>query len=267
MLINMNFAIQTLSQMKKLMQIGTAALLLVFSVGCKKNKETGTDAVVLSAAGNIETMLNAFRHLVGPVLNTTPGVTGGRREINWDGIPNELMGQKLPVDFFNPVGEQAIVSRQRGLGYTDEGSFMVSANKFAKINAEAATEFAAFSGDKVFANTEASLWGIEFEVAGQRQPASVQGFGAVFSDVDTDQSTFIEFFSGEESKGKFYVPAQKNGSKFSFLGVCFKQTKITSVRIGHNGMLTGSSKDISQGGTHDLIVLDDLIYSEPVSLQ
>ena len=233
----------------------------------KKNKEKESDAVVLRASGNIESTINAFRNLVGPVLNTTPGVTGGRREINWDGIPVELMGQKLPLDFFNPVGDQAIVSRQRGLGYTDEGSFMVSANNFAEINAEASKEFISFSGDKVFANTESSLWDLTFEVAGQRQPASIQGFGAVFADVDTEQSTFIEFFSGAISKGKFYVPAQKNGSKFSFLGVYFKHTRITSVKIGHSGMLTGNTKDISQGGTHDLIVLDDLIYSEPVSLQ
>ncbi|QNA44145.1 hypothetical protein [Lacibacter sediminis] len=253
--------------MKQIKQVVAATLLLIISASCKKNKETQTDAVVLRASGNIETTINTFRNLVGPVLNTTTGVTGGRREINWDGIPIELMGRKLPLDFFNPVGDQAIVSRQRGLGYTDEGSFMVSASNFSEVNAASATEFAAFSGDKVFANTESSLWGIEFEVAGQHQPASVQGFGAVFADVDTEQSTFIEFFSGAVSKGKFYVPAQKSGSKFSFLGVYFKQTKITSVRIGHNGMLTGNTKDISQGGTHDLIVLDDLIYSEPVSLQ
>lgn len=253
--------------MKQAKQVVAAVLLLMICASCKKNNVTQSDAVVVSASGNIEQALNAFRNLVGPVLNTTPGAIGGRREINWDGIPIELMGQKLPLDFFNPVGDQAIVSRQRGLGYTVEGSFMVSATNFAEVNATSATEFAAFSGDKVFANTEASLWGIEFEVAGQHQPASVQGFGAVFADVDTEQSTFIEFFSGAVSKGKYYVPAQKNGTKFSFLGVYFKHTKITSVKIGHNGMLTGNSKDISQGGTNDLIVLDDLIYSEPVSLQ
>lgn len=253
--------------MKQLKQVVAATLLLMISAGCKKNNVTENDAVVLSATGNIETTIDAFRNMVGAVLNTTPGVTGGRREINWDGVPVELMGQKLPLDFFNPVGDQAIVSRQRGLGYTDEGSFMVSATNFAEVNAQSATEFAAFSGDKVFANTEASLWGIEFEVAGQHQLASVQGFGAVFADVDTEQSTFIEFFSGAVSKGKFFVPAQKNGTKFSFLGVYFKHTKITSVKIGHNGMLTGNTKDISQGGTNDLIVLDDFVYSEPVSLQ
>jgi hypothetical protein len=176
-----------------------------------------------------------------------------------------MLGKKLPNDFFNPVGNDAVLSRQRGLGYTEQGSFMVSKINFAEINANASAEFQAFSGNKVFANVDVSLWDITFEVPGHRVAASVNGFGAVFADVDNAKSTFMEFFNGTKSLGKYYVPVQAVGSKFSFLGVYFKNETVSKIVIGHDGKLSDGLKDISQGGTNDLIVIDDFIYSEPVA--
>ncbi len=88
-----------------------------------------------------------------------------------------MLGKKLPNDFFNPVGNGAVLSRQRGLGYTERGSFMVSKINFAEINANAAAEFQAFIGNKVFANVDVSLWDIVLEVPCQRVAASVNGLG------------------------------------------------------------------------------------------
>jgi hypothetical protein len=240
-----------------------AIVFLLVLAACKKKSETVLP-IIITANGNITTKLNEFRNLLGN-LNTTPGAIGGRREIDWDAVPDDMTGKKLPNDFFNPVGAGAITARQRGLGYTEGGSFMVSKTNFAEINTEAATEFSAFSGNKTFANTDASLWHLTFEVAGQRTVASINGFGAVFADVDKENSTYIELLSNDRSLGKYYVPAQSNGTKFSFLGVYFKNEKITSVRIGHEGRLSDLSRDISQGGTADLVILDDFLYSEPVA--
>jgi hypothetical protein len=236
---------------------------VVLVVSCKK-KDEEIKATVIAANGNISSKLNEFKNLIGSTLNTTTGVTGGRREINWDAVPDSMLNKKLPNDFFNPVGSEAVLSRQRGLAYTELGSFSVSKTNFSEINSNAAAEFAAFSGEKVFANTDASLWDIAFEVAGERRAASVKGFGAVFADADAGNTTFMEFFNGDKSLGKYYVPAQNNSSKFSFLGVYFENEKITRIRIGHEGKLNDGQKDVSQGGTHDLIVMDDFIYSEPV---
>jgi hypothetical protein len=140
----------------------------------------------------------------------------------------------------------------------------VSASGFDHLNPTASAEFEAFSGDQVFANTENESWPIGFEVAGKSDPASVQGFGMVFSDVDLPQSTSLEFFDGDRSLGKFYVPAAEPGSRFSFLGVCFHNHTITSVRVNHEGVIAKGEPDISQGGSKDLVVIDDIIYSEPV---
>jgi hypothetical protein len=250
--------------MKNLSLIFSALFALaLLTISCKRNEEE-KNVTIINATGDINTALNKIRNLIGGNLNTTTGVTGGRREINWDSVPADMLGKKLPTDFFNTVGNNVPHTRQRGIGYTDEGAFMVSSQKFAEVNTAVANEFIAFSGANTFANVGAMLWDMVFEVPGQKVAANINAFGAVFSDVDVANTTYIEYFENNKSLGKFYVPKQ-NGSKFSFLGVHFKNNKVTRVRVGHDGKLNDKEHDVSQGGNHDLIVLDDFIYSEPVA--
>lgn len=232
---------------------------------CKKEEAKQSTATVFKSSGDITATLTDFRNGLGNV-NTTTGAVGGRREINWDGVPDELLNKPLPFDFFNPVGATAPAARQRGLTYSN-GNFQVSANQFADVNSEAAAEFSAFSGDKVFANVSTNQWPVEFQVAGQTTPARVSAFGMVFSDVDAANSTSLEFFDGAESLGKFFVPAHDASGTFSFLGVQFNDRTITKVLVTHQGFLSDGEKDISQGGPSDLIVVDDMIYSEPIQQQ
>jgi hypothetical protein len=241
---------------------GALVFCLLF-VGCKKEKAEDRP-VVFSAGGNIDATLAGFRNVLGPV-NSTTGNTTGRREINWDGVPDSLEGKRIPGDFFNPTEAGAPVSLQRGLVYALADQAMVSKQGFAEINMLASTEFSSFSGNKTFAVVSANRWPVSFQVAGQNKAASVRGFGAVFSDVDKANSTSIEFFNGQTSLGRFFVPAHDHTSKFSFLGVYFPNDVATEVQISHEGRLVDGEKDISQGGSKDLIVLDDFIYSEPLA--
>lgn len=235
----------------------------IIIIGC--DKESSDDkAMVFSANGDITARLTEFRNQLGPV-NLTIGKTSGRREINWDGIPDSLNGKKLPGNFFNPTEAGAVESLQRGAVYAALDNAMVSASKFSEVNASASTEFASFSGNKSFAVTNATLWPVSFRVAGTSTDASVRAFGAVFVDVDKTNSTFIEFYSNQKSLGRFFVPPHDNNSSFSFLGIYFPNENVTEVQIGHEGRLSDGEKDISQGGTKDLVVLDDFIYSEPVN--
>ena len=265
-----NLTSLNLINMKRLlskMSLGLTILpaFIVFT-GCSKNKDEAKpndNVVVVTATGDINAQLDEFRQLLGDQLNTTPGVVGGRREINWDGVPDALLNQKLPENFFNPVGEQASVAHQRGLVYSAAGNFQVSKTNFAEVNASAATELSSFSGNKIFANVSANKWDVEFQVPSKTLPASVKGFGIVFSDVDLPKSTSLEFFDGEKSLGKFFAPA-KNGSNFSFLGVYFKNKKVTRVRVEHQGQLDQGQPDISNNGTVDLVAMDNFLYNEPV---
>lgn len=248
------------------LSFAAAGLFFVsFLFSCKKEKsdnEIEHRTEVFSAAGEINNKMDDFRGLLGP-LNTTLNASNGRREINWDGVPDGLIHQQLPPDFFNPTGNDAPIARQRGLAYSATGNFQVSNSGFAQLNGNAGSQFSAFSGNKVFANVSNAQWEIKFQKPGQLTPASIRGFGAVFSDVDLDSSTSVEFFNGRQSLGKFFVPKKAGSQNFSFLGVYFPDDKITEVRIAHNGKLADNTKDITDGGTDDLVVLDDFIYSEP----
>jgi hypothetical protein len=245
-------------QKKLILSMITVCLLSA----CSK-EEQAPEATVFSATGDINAKLNEFRNQLG-TLNTSPGFTSGRREINWEGVPDSLMGLRMPGDFFNPTGAGAPAARQRGLLYAGTENAVVSKTNFADINANAATAFTAFSGTKTFAVTNAAQWPVFFQVAGQPTAATVKGFGAVFSDVDKANTTFIEFYNNDKLLGRFYVAPQDNTSSFSFLGVYFPNDKITHIVAGHEGILADGQKDITQGGSKDLVILDDFIYSEPL---
>src|SRR5439155_19050592 len=63
----------------------------------------GPVATVVSGAGDITTVVEQYRNLLGPNNGGEPGTRGtGRREINWDGVPDELSAPNfLLPDFFN----------------------------------------------------------------------------------------------------------------------------------------------------------------------
>jgi hypothetical protein len=242
-----------------------AVLLASFLLSaCDKDKDD-EKVIIVSGTGDIQSTVDKFRSVLGGQLNTTPGAVGGYREVNWDAVPDELVGKAMPHNFFNTVGESVPASRQRGLTYDPgAGEFRVSATDFIEVNNTTGGEFAAFSGNKTFANISSDLWPIKPEVPGQAVAATVRGFGIVFSDVDVANSTFLEFYNENKSLGKFFVPVRSGQSSFSFLGVYFKSDKVTSVKVGHQGTLVTGGKDVSDGGTNDLVILDNFIYDEPV---
>jgi hypothetical protein len=238
-------------------------------VACQKDSTTTPPPVpqapvVISATGDITTSMNNFRNLLGNPLNTTPGQSTGRRELNWDAVPAQFQTQSMPKDFFNPTGATATQSLQRGFLYETNGDFRVSNNGFGNIESTLSAQLQPFSGDKVFANVNETVWDTQFRVAGTTQTATIKGFGAVFLDVDVAQNSFLEFFNGTTSLGKFYAPVHDVTNGFSFLGVYFKDQVVTNVKIGHgNAPLSSAEKDITNGGAHDIVALDDFLYDEP----
>ncbi|MFI5128992.1 MAG: hypothetical protein ACHQFX_03325 [Chitinophagales bacterium] len=247
------------------------ALLSIFALaGCKKekNEEPKPEAIIISVSGDITAKVNEFRTILGSVLNTTPGQTSGRREINWDAVPDMFASQKIPSDFFNPVAPGSNTALQRGFRYAAAVDARISSNGFANIDASNGTEFSAFSGAKVFSAVSSNVWNVEFEVPGQSVAASVKGFGAVFSDVDDPAATSVEYFSGDRSLGVYKVPAAGGSGKFSFLGVYFPGEKVTKIRIRQGStVIANGVKDITSGGTVDLVVMDDFLYDEPKAIE
>jgi hypothetical protein len=241
----------------------------VFSIlllsSCEKDEVKDTRPQIFSANGNIITTLDEFRQSLGQ-LNTQTGATTGRREISWEAVPDDMLDKTLPAQFFNQTGTEANPALQKGITYEPTFDFRVSKTQFASLDPEAAEQFKAFSGSAVFARVgdQPQPWPISFQVAGVAEAAAVRGFGMVVSDVDVTGSVKIEYFNGSSLIGSVDVPARTGDSPFSFTGLLFKDPVITSIRVTHQGLLKAGEKDISQGGTHDLVVMDDFIYAEPV---
>ena len=244
--------------------LAVLSIALVFLGACNKddNNVQSDNPRLFVANGDIQPVIEQFRLELGN-LNTAPGATGGRREISWEIVPDDLLDKKLPGQFFNQTGENANPSLQRGLIYDPNMDFRVSKTAFASMDADASSEFSAFSGTATFANVSVEPWAVTFQVAGTNDAAGTRGFGMVVSDVDVSGTVSLEFFNGTQSLGKLFVPARQPGSNFSFAGVLYEESIITSVKVSHHGILGTGVKDVSQGGTHDLVVLDDFIYGEP----
>ena len=206
--------------------------------------------------------INKFRATAGQTVNTAPGATGGRREVNWDGVPDSAA-----ADFFNPTAVEAPGGRKRGLVYFPSTVLLrTSLTGFSNIDPSYANQFKQFSRPRLFNSHNSNVTEIRFKVPGTSVDAFVRSIGIVFADVDDASATTVELFDGDKSLG--LAKAQPSNGQFSFVGMSTTVGKITRVKITTgNGILAPGVKDVSDGGSKDLVVMDDFIYSEPVAIQ
>lgn len=226
------------------------------------------DAYVFADAGgdpaSIQQTVDDFRDSLG-TLN--PNVAGsfpdGRREINWDGVPDGFAApNNLPADFFNVNSPRGVVFSTSGQG------FRVSANasnpdsnpvRFGEINSTYPDLFQTFSPQKLFTPLGGNDTAVNFFVPGATDPATVSGFGAVFANVRLDNTTSITFYDDQGySVGTYYAPSAGTGG-LSFLGVYFSYELVSAVEI-----ITGTTAlGPNDYGDTNVVVMDDFIFGEP----
>lgn len=232
--------------------------------------------VVRSAAGptNTDTALvdavNRFRLDLGGANN---GVNGsfatGRREINWDAVPDSFSAPNaLPGNFFNNNSLRGAVLTTPGSGFqlsADSDNPTNTPVEFGNLDPSYPAIFQPFSPQRLFTALNSTTTDVTFFVPNSPTvAATVSGFGAVFTDVDSASATTIQFFDqGGGNLGTFPVPVLNNG--LSFLGVSFDQgERIGRVRItsGNAAPATG----VLDAGPIDVVVMDDFLYGEPQPL-
>lgn len=217
-----------------------------------------------SSPGDIQATVDSFRASLGLLNPNQPGSVGsGRREINWDGVPQTLSSPNaFPGDFFNANTP----GRARGIEFATPGTgFEVSANageapiEFGNHNPGFPSLFSSFSAQKLFTAVGSTITDVSFFVPGSSVAAVIQGFGAVFSDVDASGSTGLQFYDKDGNLlTSALAPAASGNETFSFLGVTFDAAIVARVRIvSGNQVVSGGSL------TEDLVVMDDFIYGEP----
>jgi len=212
-------------------------------------------------AAAIQPTVDLFRTSLG-TLN--PNVTGsfgtGRREINWDGVPDALSApNNLPANFFN-------VNSPRGVVFSTPGSgFAVSANQasgtpveFGNIDPGYPGIFGVFSSPRLFTALGSTITDVNFFVPGSTTAATTTAFGAVFTHVTTAGSTTLQFFNPlGTSLGTFNVPSVAGNETLSFLGVSFNAGE----QVGRVRITSGSQ--ILAAGNLNAVAMDDFIYAEP----
>ena len=232
-------------------------------------------AVIESASGltaaDILAARDQFRiDLGGGTVAGANGSFGGqRREINWDGVPDSLAApNNLPANFFNVNSPRGVVFSTPGTGFEVSANAGVAPVRFDNINPSYSSTFQVFSAQRLFTALGSNIVDVSFFVPGTSTPATVKGFGSVFSDVDRASTTSISYFdSSNNLLGTIFVPAQIGSQTFSFLGVSFNAgERIGRVRITNgNAALAGNVND-QNGDNTDLVVMDDFIFSEPVGV-
>jgi hypothetical protein len=229
--------------------------------------EQGITPTVISGAGDISAVIDQYRSLLGSDNGVEPGNKGpsGYREINWDGVPDELAAPNfMPSDFFNAPE----APRARGAFFSTPGEgIQVSADSdnptgtlpyFKNINSGYA--FKNFSEERLFSPIGSNVVDLTFFVPGTNTPATVRGFGAVYTDVDTNHTAFEYFDKDGNSLGTFETPVAD--SSLSFLGVVFPEPIVFRVQIRYGTAALGPEDSADA----DVAVMDNFIYGEPQPL-
>lgn len=250
---------------KKIVFIGVILSFLLTACGGPSEPQ------VVTGAGDITSAVDEYRALLGENNGGDPGTKGptGYREINWDTVPDELAAPNLFVsDFFNA----SEAPRARGIVLNTPGEgLMISADsenpygvlpRFGNINPQYVDSFKTFSEEKLFSPLGSNLVVITFFVPGTNTPATVRGFGAVYTDVDTDHTAFEYFDVNGNSLGQFQTPIADNG--LSFLGVVFDDAIVARVEVKYGTGALGPN-DGAEGV--DVAVMDNFIFGEPQAIE
>ena len=252
-----------------------------FSLGASAtvNRDVGLVPILLRSgsgtnAAAIQSAVDSFRADLG-VLNPNQigSANGGRREINWDGVPAQFSApNSLPADFFHVNSPRGVIFSTSGTGFQVSGATgdsgvgqpgvgQPAAARFGNIQTSYTANFQTFSAQRLFTPLGSTLSQVAFLIPGTTTQGFSMGFGAVFTDVETAGSTTIEFFNQNgASLGKRSVPTSANGG-LSFLGISFAGIQarvLTRVRITSGAAALGATE-----GSSDLVAMDDFIYGEP----
>ncbi len=140
-----------------------------------------------------------------------------------------------------------------------------TAVRFGNLNASFATAFATFSAERLFTARNTHLLEITFFIPGTKIPATVSGFGVVFTDVDSstggDRSLIRVYGADGGLLSATSASVQNNG--LSFVGISFNAGERIARVVIESGNAALSAANTDGAGGVDVVAMDDFIYGEP----
>jgi hypothetical protein len=259
---------------KSFVTIGVALALGAVNFASAAPLEIASSGAV---PADIQASFEAFRSVIGGVNHLAqhgPGFvfTDGRREINWDGVPDAVAAPNLmPANFFNANSPRGAVFLTPGTGFeisAKAGNATGTPVEFADISGGLRNQFQTFSPQRLFTALDSAVTETVFFVPGTNLPATTNAFGSVFTNVTKEGLTTIEYLDANGGVlHKQIVPASKRGG-LSFAGTFFNageqvfMVRITSGNVELDrevGLVPNPRGD----DPADVVVMDDFIYAEP----
>lgn len=233
-------------------------------------------------AASIQSSVDAFRAALGNPNNGNAAgpLASGRREINWDGggANDSTTPPVTPFDVFLNTRGSRTTTPGTGLSQAPPSGGPQGGLVGLFNNANYGTDFRAFSPLRLFTPVGSNITNALFFLPGSNGnvPATVSGFGAVFTDVDQPDgsgpskkhgnrgaSTLIEFFAADgELLFSSFVPASPGDGSQSFFGIVYNDARIARVRITAGDVAPGPDDD----SKNDVVMMDDFIYGEPQTI-
>ncbi len=243
----------------------SAALASEASAAPVVTQATGANTAAIQAA------VDSFRNQLGDDNAGDPPAADGRRQINWDAVPDQRSAPSFMPE--NNFRNRGALFATPGTGFEvsgddDDDSGVPDADpdlvEFTDVNPTYSTALAPFSPERLFAPIGSNVTETRFVVPNTNTTADTSGIGVVFADVDTASQTQIELLAPDgQSLGTYAAPAAPGNGRLSFLGVRYDAgERIALARITTGAAPLGLD-DVTQGGPADIVAMDDIIYGEP----
>jgi hypothetical protein len=227
-----------------------------------------------SAASSIQGTVTSFQAALGnPNNGNVPGLLfSGDREINWDGGGGVNTNAVSGTPFNGFLQTRGALFTTPGTGFIQAPPSGGPQNGLAGQfnNATYGNIFSVFSPLRDFTPIGSTVTQTTFFIPGTNggTAAVVNGFGAVFTNVELADTSKIDFF---DQNGNLlteqFVPTGTGPASLSFLGVVFNAgEEIGSITItSGTAPLAMGTNDNPAGGTN-LVVMDDFLFGEPLAL-
>lgn len=239
-------------------------------------------------SAGLEYAIRAFRATMGgdDNGNTAGPLNYGHRSINWDA---PIVPFDMPANFFNkpPTTRGAVFQAwPPKFAVSNPSGSWPKDDKFSSLNERASRSFITFSPKRLFTPVHTNTVSTTFQIPGKYTPAAVAGFGAVFVDVDKPYTTYLKMYDYRGCLiASMAVPPKSGG--LSFISVTITEVyypwkpaygwKTAGSPIAKVTMKLGNASIKSRSywsSTYawwkkmvDVVVLDDLLYSEPRVIQ